>query len=96
MTGLDYVGLLFCELFQLTKQAAAEVKAKYGLHETQLRNMPMVGFANVSTVENRGRWKELMHLSCAGPRQPRELPQAEESKPWSAFSQRNQSLLLRR
>lgn len=96
MTGLDYVGLFFCELPQLRKEVVAEVKAKHGLHERQFRNMPLVGFANVSTVENKGRWKELMHLSCAGPRQPRELPQVEESEAQSAFRQRNQSLLLRR
>lgn len=96
MEGLDYVGLLFCELSQLRKQVVAEIKAKYGLHEGQIRNMPRVGFANVNTVENKGRWKELMHLICAGPRQPRELPQVEESKTGSAFRQRNQSLLLRR
>lgn len=60
MTGLDYVDLLFCNLSQLRKQAVAEVKAKYGLHETQYRNMALVAFTNARIVENKGRWKELI------------------------------------
>lgn len=61
MTGLDYVGPLSRELSQLRKQAVAEIKAKF--MKTQYRNMALVGFANASTVENKGRGKELIHLS---------------------------------
>lgn len=88
MTGLDCVGLLFCELSQLRKQAVAEVKAKYGLHETQYRNMALVGFANASTVENKGRLKELMQAEQV----PGSPGSCHEWKNQSAFSQRNQRI----
>lgn len=51
MTGLIYVDLLFHEQSQLRKHMVAEEKAKYDLHERQLRNMPLMSFTSISIAK---------------------------------------------